>query len=368
MPGCALETVATLVQLVGRFGGKTLVVQDSPGFFLTRVSQCFFNEAMALVGEGVAAAQVEKTALSGGLPSGPLAVLDRVSLKLSDELLHQELHDLEHGAGDHDNDHVHAHAHDHDHEPRHDEAPGGARAHADARGHDHGHGHDHHHHDHDLDHHDHDHAHAHDQVQGDDHVSPGGKHDHQHDHQHDHEHDHQHEHGHDHPHSHGHQHDHGHGRHPAHRHAHQVKSKRMPEPAVYVMEKMAHGFRRMGRDAGAGFYEYEDDGSAALWSGLKAFERRATKLPAEDIQDRLLFIPVLEAIRCLEDGVISSLVEADAALVAMGIFPADLGGTSAFIERLGTRVFVERAQALAARYGERFQPPARLVEAARTSG
>ena len=29
----------------------------------------------------------------------------------------------------------------------------------------------------------------------------------------------------------------------------------MPESAVYVMEKMAHGFRRLGRDAGAGFYE-----------------------------------------------------------------------------------------------------------------
>jgi 3-hydroxyacyl-CoA dehydrogenase/enoyl-CoA hydratase/3-hydroxybutyryl-CoA epimerase len=136
----------------------------------------------------------------------------------------------------------------------------------------------------------------------------------------------------------------------------------MPEPAVYVMEKMAHGFRRMGRDAGAGFYEYEDDGSASLWSGLKAFERRATKLPAEDISDRLLFIPALEAVRCVDDGIVGSLADADAALVHLALFPADTGGASAFINRMGTRAFVERAQALAASYGERFQPPARLIE------
>lgn len=138
----------------------------------------------------------------------------------------------------------------------------------------------------------------------------------------------------------------------------------MPEPAVYVMEKMAHGFRRMGRDAGAGFYEYEDDGSATLWSGLKAFERRTTKLPSEDIRDRLLFMPALEAVRCLDEEVIGSLTDADEVLVSLGVFPAPTGGPSAFIDRMGTRSFVERAQALADRYGERFQPPARLVDLA----
>jgi len=138
----------------------------------------------------------------------------------------------------------------------------------------------------------------------------------------------------------------------------------MPEPAVYVMEKMAHGFRRMGRAAGAGFYEYEDDGSASLWSGLKAFERRATKLPADDIRDRLLFIQTLEAVRCVEDGVVGSLAEADTALIDLELVPAETAGASAFINRMGTRAFVERAQALAVTYGERFQPPARLLELA----
>ena len=76
-------------------------MRDSPEFFVSRVSQRFFNEGMALIGEGVPAGQVEKAAVDGGLASGPLALLDRLSLRLSDELLHQELHDLAQEKDDH---------------------------------------------------------------------------------------------------------------------------------------------------------------------------------------------------------------------------------------------------------------------------
>jgi 3-hydroxyacyl-CoA dehydrogenase/enoyl-CoA hydratase/3-hydroxybutyryl-CoA epimerase len=138
----------------------------------------------------------------------------------------------------------------------------------------------------------------------------------------------------------------------------------MPEAAVYVMEKMAHGFRRMGRDAGAGFYEYEDDGTASLWSGLKAFERRAAKLPVDAIRDRLFFVQALEAVRCVDEGVIGSIADADAALVHLGLFPAEPGGPGRFINRMGARTFVERARALAASHGDRFEPPASLVDLA----
>ena len=133
------DAIDRLVDLVGRIGGKAVVVKDSPGFFVSRVSQRFFNEAMALMGEGVPAGQVEKAAVDSGLASGPLALLDRLSLRLSDELLHQELHELAQGtdvhashaaAHDHDapgqrhdHDHDHGHDHDHDHDHGHDHAP-----------------------------------------------------------------------------------------------------------------------------------------------------------------------------------------------------------------------------------------------------
>jgi 3-hydroxyacyl-CoA dehydrogenase / enoyl-CoA hydratase / 3-hydroxybutyryl-CoA epimerase len=136
----------------------------------------------------------------------------------------------------------------------------------------------------------------------------------------------------------------------------------MPEPAVYVMEKMAHGYRRMGREAGAGFYDYADDGSTSLWSGLKAFERRSANIPEDDIRDRMIFIQVAEALRCLQEGVVGSPADADTASIALCGFPPTAGGVVQFIEKLGPAEFSERAGELASRYGERFLPPSNLME------
>ena len=139
----------------------------------------------------------------------------------------------------------------------------------------------------------------------------------------------------------------------------------MPEAAVYVMEKMAHGYRRMGRDSGAGFYDYADDGSATLWSGLKAFERRNVNVPEEDVRDRLLFIQSLEAVRCLEEHIVESAADADAGSIGLCGFPAASGGAVQYVRQVGTAKFVARARELAARYGDRFLPPARLIEEAK---
>jgi 3-hydroxyacyl-CoA dehydrogenase/enoyl-CoA hydratase/3-hydroxybutyryl-CoA epimerase len=139
----------------------------------------------------------------------------------------------------------------------------------------------------------------------------------------------------------------------------------MPESAIYVMEKMAHGFRRMGRDSGAGFYDYDDDGTKSLWSGLKAFERRSARIPPEDVEDRLLFIQALETVRCLDEGIVASLADANTGSLEGWGFPAASGGSAQFINQWGVKAFVERARQLAARYGERFTPPDRLVELAR---
>ena len=309
------ETIARLQAFVARMGWSAIVVNDSPGFYSRRVSGSYLNEAMALVGEGVRADLVESTAVEIGMQPGPLATLDEVSLKLSDELLHQELHDLEHAA----------HAHEH----------GATHDHGQGQGHDHDRDHDH---DHDL----------------------GYDHEHKHDHDHEHEH------------VDGHGHDHASAAMPVSsrttakptKHVHKMKSKRMPEPAVYVMEKMAHGFRRMGRKFGAGFYDYEDDGTKSLWTGLKAFERRSSKIPIEDIKDRLLFIQALETIRCLDEGVVSSVADANAGSIKGWRFPVTTGGTAQFVNHLGVKAFVERARELAQRYGERFSPPHLLVDLA----
>jgi 3-hydroxyacyl-CoA dehydrogenase len=66
-----------------------------------------------------------------------------------------------------------------------------------------------------------------------------------------------------------------------------VVSVRFPEPAVYVIEKMAHGFRRTGRASGGGFYDYTGGAEPQLWSGLKVFERGAREVDDASLAERL---------------------------------------------------------------------------------
>jgi 3-hydroxyacyl-CoA dehydrogenase / enoyl-CoA hydratase / 3-hydroxybutyryl-CoA epimerase len=187
-----------------------------------------------------------------------------------------------------------------------------------------------------------------------------------HDHAHDHSHDHKHDHGHDHhDHAHAeHKHDHGHDK--KHEHKHAAKSKRMPEQAVYVLEKMSHGFKRMGRAYGGGFYDYPEGEPKQLWDGLKVFSRGAKEVPIQDIKDRILYIQALETLRCLEEGVLMSTRDANIGSIFGWGFPAYTGGTAQFVNHIGVAAFTARAKELAAKYGERFNPPHLLEEHAKS--
>jgi len=83
------------------------------------------------------------------------------------------------------------------------------------------------------------------------------------------------------------------------------------------------------------------------------------------MRERLLFVQSLEAVRCMEEGVIEQVADANIGSI-MGIgFPPWTGGVLQFINYYGLREFISRARELAARYGERFNPPALLVEKAK---
>ena len=59
-----------------------IVVNDSRGFFTSRVIGTFMGEAVAMLGEGVPAPSIEQAGLQAGYPTGPLALFDEVSLTL----------------------------------------------------------------------------------------------------------------------------------------------------------------------------------------------------------------------------------------------------------------------------------------------
>ncbi|MET9398362.1 3-hydroxyacyl-CoA dehydrogenase NAD-binding domain-containing protein [Kitasatospora sp. NPDC002965] len=135
-------------------------------------------------------------------------------------------------------------------------------------------------------------------------------------------------------------------------------------PADAVVDRMVDEFGRPGRSGGAGFYEYGEDGRRGrLWPGLREhFTRASVEVPFEDLKERMLFSEALDSVRCLEEGVLTSVADANVGSI-LGIgFPAWTGGVLQYVNGYpgGPAGFAARARELAAAYGERFAPPALL--------
>ncbi|MEU8548793.1 3-hydroxyacyl-CoA dehydrogenase NAD-binding domain-containing protein [Streptomyces roseoverticillatus] len=140
-----------------------------------------------------------------------------------------------------------------------------------------------------------------------------------------------------------------------------------PHPADAVLDRMVEEFGRTGRSGGAGFYDYVDGKRAGLWPGLREhFTRKDAAVPFEDMKERMLFSEALDTVRCLEEGVLTSVADANIGSI-LGIgFPGWTGGALQYINGYegGPQGFVTRARELAAAYGERFEPSALLLEKA----
>ncbi|TGD87515.1 3-hydroxyacyl-CoA dehydrogenase [Mycolicibacterium sp. CH28] len=137
-----------------------------------------------------------------------------------------------------------------------------------------------------------------------------------------------------------------------------------PHPAEAVVEKMIE-IGRPSKLSGAGFYEYVDGKRTQLWPGLReTFNSGTSQPPLQDMIDRMLFAEALETQKCFDEGVITSTADANIGSI-MGIgFPPWTGGAAQLIVGYphgGKAGFVARAKELAAKYGERFNPPASLL-------
>ena len=173
-----------------------------------------------------------------------------------------------------------------------------------------------------------------------------------------------------------------------------------------IVDKMLDEYDRPGKLEGKGFYEYNEEGRrAGLWCGLwdemgagkvtvpdaesatsgNRLETAEGEGPALiDLIERMLFSEALETQKVVDEGVLMSDADANIGSI-MGIgFPAWTGGTRQYIKNYdrpaaavlpegktaeadggdypttGVAGFVARAEELAAKYGERFTPPASL--------
>ncbi|WP_103332531.1 3-hydroxyacyl-CoA dehydrogenase NAD-binding domain-containing protein [Pseudotabrizicola formosa] len=123
---------------------------------------------------------------------------------------------------------------------------------------------------------------------------------------------------------------------------------------------------RMGKKANAGFYSYDEAGKrGGLWEGLAGqYPVADTQPDLSHVQHRLLMAQVLEAVRALEDGVLTDIREGDVgAILGWGFAPWS-GGPFGWLDIIGAARAVEICDALTASEGARFAAPALLRDMA----
>ena len=246
----AQASVQEGLAFVRQIGQQPILVRDGPGFFTSRVFAAYLDEALAMVGEGVAPALIEAAGVALGRPLGPLAVLDEISLRLNHQQARQALADG---------------------------------------------------------------------------LAP-----------------------------------------------------RFCRPlALPVLQRML-ALGRGGRREGGGFYEHDAATGRRLWPLLGSvfpvaaaapLQLRVQQHEQQRVQQRLRCAEVMEALRCLEEGVLDSADDADTgSLLGLG-FPAATGGVLRWAESEGLASFVATCSVLARDYGPRFEAsPWLLVLAARGQG
>lgn len=237
------EALARAFDLVRQINKTPIVVNDSRGFFTSRVIGHFINEGVAMVGEGIEPASIEQAAAQAGYPAKVLSLMDELTLTLPRKIRNETRRAIEEAGGEW-----------------------------------------------------------------------------------------------------------------------------ATHPGEAVIDRMVDEFGRPGRSGGAGFYEYAEDGKRGkLWPGLREhFTKPGYEIPFRDMQERMLFSEALDTVRLLEEGVLTSVADANIGSI-MGIgFPAWTGGVLQYVNGYegGVAGFAARARELAETYGERFEPSALLVEKA----
>ncbi|WP_442767717.1 3-hydroxyacyl-CoA dehydrogenase NAD-binding domain-containing protein [Acinetobacter bohemicus] len=232
------ETLAKAYDYVQQIGKTPIVVNDSRGFFTSRVFGTFVQEGLRLLAEGVHPAKIEMAALKAGMPVGPLAIQDEVSLSLSEHVANET------------------------------------------------------------------------------------------------------------------------------RKALQAEGKDLPRSgADDVIETMIHQFQRKGKAAGAGFYDYPENGKKHLWDGLSHW-KKDTEMSEQEMIDRFLFVQSLDTLRCLEEGVLESVVDSNVGSIFGIGFAPWTGGALQFLNQYGLEKALIRANTLEVKYGARFKAPQLLIDQA----
>ena len=129
----------------------------------------------------------------------------------------------------------------------------------------------------------------------------------------------------------------------------------VPTPGDLLIERMVKELNRPGRALGGGFYDYPKGEKKSLWPQLQPlFEKLDVSWNIQDVKDRLLYRQAIETARCLNEGVLTTVHDANIGSIFGIGFPAYTGGAMQFIYGMGVDAFVKRSAELAAKFGEGF--------------
>lgn len=137
-------------------------------------------------------------------------------------------------------------------------------------------------------------------------------------------------------------------------------------PVDPIITRM-YELERLGRKNGKGFYAYSEDGTKRLWHELDQFAVNGVLEDQPDVsvvQDRIRYAQAIEAARCMEEGIVQDPREADVGSILGWGFAPFTGGVLSFIDTIGAKDFVARADELKAEFGAPFEVPQLLRDMA----
>jgi 3-hydroxyacyl-CoA dehydrogenase/enoyl-CoA hydratase/3-hydroxybutyryl-CoA epimerase len=135
----------------------------------------------------------------------------------------------------------------------------------------------------------------------------------------------------------------------------------------WLLQELVEKRGRLGRKNGKGFYDYTPGGPKRLWPGLAELQKTKLdpdKIDIQELKHRLLMVQSLEAARCVEEGVITDVREADVGSILGFGFAPFTGGALSYIDMMGEKRFVDICKKLETKFGARFKPPKLLLDMA----
>lgn len=133
-----------------------------------------------------------------------------------------------------------------------------------------------------------------------------------------------------------------------------------------LLEEMVVKRGRMGRKNGMGFYDYPKGAKKTLWKGLAEIcpPKPAESFDRDELMKRFLVVQAVEAVRCVEEHVVTDMREADVGSILGFGFAPFTGGAISYVDGMGTEAFLALCEYFTKTYGKRFKPPKLLKEMA----